>query len=304
MVSIIMSVYNEPIDFLEKSINSVLQQTYTDFEFIIVIDNPSNLEICRFLENMKLQDSRIILLKNPKNMGLVYSLNRALKECKGEYIARMDADDISHSTRIEKQLNHMREGNYDLVGTSFSQIDENGEIIKRNICSFSDEYIKKFIFRKNCIAHPSWFVKKDLYEELNGYRNINYSEDYDFLLRAVYSGKTISVCNDVLLLYRINGKGISKSNMFSQYAMTHYLSSRKERIFQLDPDEANRFIYHEKEKYGEQFMYGIKCAKRAGEAIKNKDYLKGVIYRIKGVFSTRYNLYMCMDSIREKISAV
>lgn len=93
--------YNEKQDWLTESINSILNQTYLNLEFIIVLDNPENIELKNILNEYKLKDSRVKLLINEVNKGLVFSLNRALKECSGDYIARMDADDISHLDRIK-----------------------------------------------------------------------------------------------------------------------------------------------------------------------------------------------------------
>ena len=102
MVSVIMSVYNEPAEWIMLAIDSVLHQTYRDVEFIIVCDNPDNDSICNLLSNYMDNDTRIVLILNKTNIGLTRSLNVALHKCKGKYIARMDADDISFPNRFEK----------------------------------------------------------------------------------------------------------------------------------------------------------------------------------------------------------
>ena len=89
-----MSSYNEPIEYVQKAVNSILNQTYKYFEFIIVIDNPNNSELISFLSSTANKDERIILLINKRNIGLAMSLNRALSVSTGGFIARMDADDI------------------------------------------------------------------------------------------------------------------------------------------------------------------------------------------------------------------
>lgn len=104
LVSVLMSVYNEPIDYIEKSVNSILRQTYRNFEFIIVVDNPSNDFLCEYLKRIEVEHDNVHIEINDKNMGLVKSLNKGLSFCNGRYIARMDADDISDKNRIEEQV--------------------------------------------------------------------------------------------------------------------------------------------------------------------------------------------------------
>jgi len=90
-----MSVYNEPLDWLKSSIGSILNQTFREFEFIIINDNPARQELRDVLQSYKNQDERIRIIENLENLGLTESLNKGLAEAKGKYIARMDGDDIS-----------------------------------------------------------------------------------------------------------------------------------------------------------------------------------------------------------------
>ena len=102
VVSVIMSVFKEPQEYLKHSIDSILTQSFKDFEFIIICDNPSDKNICNFLKVYKSIDYRIKLVINPTNMGLTKSLNIGLKLASGKYIARMDADDICMNDYISK----------------------------------------------------------------------------------------------------------------------------------------------------------------------------------------------------------
>ena len=95
MISVIMSVYNERLEWLQAAVNSILNQTYSDFEYIIIIDNPDlNEDAVSFLKEIARADSRVHLHFNEKNMGLMKSLNVGIQISKGNYIARMDADDV------------------------------------------------------------------------------------------------------------------------------------------------------------------------------------------------------------------
>src|SRR5699024_8998237 len=101
IVSVIMSVYNTKIDYLSDSIESILNQTFKDFEFIIINDN-SNTAVTEYLNSIR--DKRVRIFHNEVNVGLTKNLNYGVKQANGKYIARMDADDISHLNRLKKQV--------------------------------------------------------------------------------------------------------------------------------------------------------------------------------------------------------
>ena len=120
-ISVLMSVYNEPIDWMRQAIESILNQTYKDFEFIIVNDNPEREENQFVLNEYRNKDSRIIILCNEHNIGLTKSLNKGLTVANGEYIARMDADDIALPKRFEKQALYLAKNkNVFLCHTNFN----------------------------------------------------------------------------------------------------------------------------------------------------------------------------------------
>ena len=127
IVSVIMSIYKEPLEWLHESIDSILYQTFKDFEFIIICDNPEYKEGIELLNEYRKKDDRIIIINNVKNIGLTKSLNKGLAVAKGKYIARMDADDIAMPNRFEHQITYL-DKNTDLVaiGSSVSIIDEKG----------------------------------------------------------------------------------------------------------------------------------------------------------------------------------
>jgi len=226
-ISVIMSIYNEPEEYLRRSIESILNQTFKDFEFIIILDNPKN-EIARnIIEEYSLKDERIISVKNEENIGLTKSLNKGLSIAKGEFIARMDADDISHPKRFEKQVNFLNKNNeYELCGTKAYFIDENGKILKNmsltinnNLTSYDE--IKQNIVKYNPFIHPSLMFKKRILNKIGLYdENFKLAQDYDFLLR-VCSKYKCCILPEKLIYYRVNKKGlsISKSKISSNYAI-------------------------------------------------------------------------------------
>lgn len=238
-----MSVYKEPREYISLSVESILSQTFRDFEYIIVLDDPDNKMACDLLCHYAENDQRITLLFNDHNIGLTASLNKALKKCHGKYIARMDADDISNTKRLEEQLYYLEKLNLDLIGCELQRISEDGEIISAlTNRSYSPGIINKLILLDDCIAHPSWFATRQLYKNLNGYREIYSCEDYDFLLRARKSGAKMGICNQILLSYRINTKGISRTNSLRQQLSADYLRKNFSRIENITNEEVEQYI--------------------------------------------------------------
>ena len=109
LVSVLMCVYKEDSEYLSQAIESILNQSYNDFEFIIVGDSPDSdrERVFSLIEEFAKRDSRIYFVQNKTNIGLPRSLNKGLKFCHGKYIARMDADDISYVNRLEEQVKFM-----------------------------------------------------------------------------------------------------------------------------------------------------------------------------------------------------
>lgn len=224
LISVVMSTYNETRDYLVSSIESIVHQTYHPIEFIIVNDNPNRRELDELLSQYSLKYGFIKYIKNPKNMGLTASLNRGISQASGEYIARMDADDISLPMRLEKQYKFAKAHKYDLCGTWIQKIDEQGNIIDALRLPTDDSTIKKYLRWGDCLPHPTWLFNVDVFDKLGGYRDIKGAEDYDFILRAALYGFKIGNVDEMLLLYRIRSDSISESNNEEQQLMSNYLA--------------------------------------------------------------------------------
>jgi len=234
MISVLMCVYNEtPVD-LKQAINSILNQTFGEFEFLIILDNPQNIELLSILRKYKNYDKRIRLYINEKNIGLPNSLNRGLKLSHGNYIARMDADDISVANRLQIQKDYLdKHSNISLVSGNFVYINEKNEIIKRGI-SFKniENDAGKIMKYGNIIAHPcTMFRKKDVIA-IGGYRPISSAEDYDLWIRLIMAGKKVYLINKCLLRYRVRNNSISNKNLLRQDVSVRVLrkSYRKNQI--------------------------------------------------------------------------
>ena len=287
-ISCIMANYNTPRDYLVKAIDSIVCQTHRELE-LIVVDDCSTDNSCAVIEEFVQRDNRIILIKNDSNMGLARSLNVALEKASSDYIARMDTDDVSDPERFEIQLKFLLDNDLDIVGSETRRIDECGEVVvTRTNKSYSTRYISKVLRYENCIAHPSWLVKRNVYKELSGYRYFRACEDYDFLLRAVKRGYRIGICDSVLLSYRINTKGISQSNLLPQKVSSWYLASNLKRIEEIDQNEINTKVLAKlTPKANENFSLALMEYNRAIE-MRRRGSIKTISYLFRACRKSRY----------------
>lgn len=223
-ISVLMSTYKEPTTYVEQAVDSILNQTHKNLEFIILLDDPTNTELNAFLTNKAQSDPRIRLLPNEVNMGLVASLNKGLSFCSGDYIARMDADDFSHPERLEKQLSYLEDQGHDLVSCWYTPFQDDKGELDAKFQPVTTAQCKKKLRWTNCLAHPTWLGKKEVFSKLDGYRDIKACEDYDFLLRAVLSGFKLGNYPGFLFKYRLNPNGISLSNSTKQRTAANYLA--------------------------------------------------------------------------------
>lgn len=238
MISVVMSTYKERTEYVQQAIQSILNQTFRDFELIVVLDNPEGHEIAKIVSEYQAEDHRVVVLRNDKNLGLANSLNKALMHSKGKFVARMDADDVSHPERLKKQLQYLEENRLDFVGALVRRMDESGRVLENNsTCHYSSSVVMRSLRVNDCVPHPTWFLKKEVYDLLGGYREMPRSEDYDFLLRAVKHGVQIGLCDECLVDYRINNTGISQTGLLEQFLSSRYLASNYYRIEEVSKQE-------------------------------------------------------------------
>lgn len=215
-ISVIMSVFNHE-KYLQKSIDSILSQSYKNFEFIIINDG-SNKNAKKILELNKLQDKRIKVINNKKRIGLTKSLNIAIKISKGEYIARQDSDDISYFKRFEEQLNFFKKYKKVIMcGTNGILIDNNDFFLK-NIKNLENNYekIKKKLIYENQFIHSSVMVKRNYLLEVKGYdEKFKYAQDYDLWCRLSIKGFLTNI-NKILVKIRQHNESITKKNKKEQ----------------------------------------------------------------------------------------
>ena len=288
LVSIIMSSYKEEEIFLRQAIESILNQSYKDFEYIIILDNPDNNLHIRIIKEYANLDKRIKFYVNEKNMGLTASLNKGLGLAKGKYICRMDADDISINKRIENQKRYLEENNYDLIGGISQMIDENGKSIYsiKKVPTNMDK-IKKALRYNQIISHPTWFGKKEVFEKLNGYRNMPLCEDYDFTLRAVLNGYKISNIDETVLKYRMTSSSISRSNLYEQYLFARFITKKYSKNKIADIKEAKQYVNnHNDDRKAKRYLKANARFNIALKDIEEKRYFKFIIDGILLTFTS------------------
>jgi glycosyltransferase involved in cell wall biosynthesis len=235
-ISVLLCAHREPLEEFEVAVRSVVLQTCPPRQLVIV-DDSGDLRFslpCQQLRDTLLANAGVELtyVGNSCNLGLVASLNLGLEKVVCEYIARMDADDISLPYRFHKQIELMGSG-FDIVGAGITHFDNAG--------NFHDIYypatragVLYSLLRNNPIAHPVSMLRTEVIRDLKGYRDINYAEDLDLWMRAYLVGGRITNSQSVLLLRRLHSGQLSE-----KYALEQKKSARElrksflSRVFQL-----------------------------------------------------------------------
>lgn len=221
LISVVMAAYNEPMPMLKQAVQSVLDQTYSNIELVVVIDDPDREDIYQYLARLQ---GNIIVHRNEKNMGLPKSLNTGISLSKGRVIARMDADDICLPDRIEVEYRLLSDGKFDIVGGDVNFIGENGALIdcRRRIPKNQVEFDHR-IRHFNCMVHPTFMFQRTAFDQLGGYKHLNAAQDYEFIRNAVANRMKIGLCQDKVLLYRMRTSGISHKKAALQFFIMDYI---------------------------------------------------------------------------------
>lgn len=211
-VSVIMGVFNTNKQYISDAIDSILKQSFKDFEFIICNDACTD-NTYKYIKE-KYNDSRIVWLENNENKGLAYTLNHCLSVAKGEYIARMDTDDISLENRFEKQVEILEKNKeIGVVNCNINVFDKNGIYGERK---YNEHISFKDFLMSNPIVHPAVMIRKKCYDMVNNYRDIDITyrnEDYDLFLRMY---------NEDIEMYTIQEKIFNFREDKNSYARRKY----------------------------------------------------------------------------------
>ncbi|MNG86736.1 putative glycosyltransferase EpsE [compost metagenome] len=282
-ISVLMSVYNEPIDWISKSLWSIAEQDIDvhSIQLVVVVDNPSRKnELSRFFENFskEIEDIGSSSFEfhchyNNENIGLAKSLNKAFSICDGSFIARMDADDISNKNRFSEQIRFIMETNSDIIGSGIERIDIVGNHLGVSLLSQDFRELKKQLGYKSICYHPTWLMKRNVFESINGYRPYPNSQDLDFIIRAVEAGYIVSNVPLVLLQYRLNDNSLSfKKSLRQRKCQDHIMKLTQERRVKgednYNESEMNRYIksnvlYEQIHAYSQKnYVYGMNLIRK------------------------------------------
>lgn len=229
LVSVIMPIFNGE-KYLKEAIESILNQTFTDFEFIIIDDGSSDnsLDIIK-----SFKDERIILIKNNENKGISYSLNKGVEVAKGKYIARMDADDIALPNRLEMQLSFLEKNpTVDLIGCSVEWIDELGKSQSVDVRNYNHEMIECLLVFTCPLYHPTIIGKKSVFTTFGYNSTYDGMEDWELWTRMVRQYKIINI-PEVLLKYRLHESNASKIKQ----------PSKTQKLSQLLGKQLNHYLH-------------------------------------------------------------
>ena len=209
VVSVLMSVYNARPDELRQAIESILNQTFKDFEFIIINDGSTN-ETKEVI--LSYEDERIRYVENETNLKIITSLNKGLKLCRGKYIARLDSDDYSAPTRLEKQVKYMEEHpNVGGLGTFFKRL-HTGEEIQLPTEPEDVNLLTRYV--RGCISNPSGMIRRSVLidNNLEYDKNCLHAEDFKLWSDMSYFCD-LAVIPEVLTFIRSHADGVSRTNL-------------------------------------------------------------------------------------------
>lgn len=289
LISVIMSVYNTPKEYLKRAVESIINQTYNRIELILVNDGSDDNETNKEIDRLISSYNQIVLINNESNIGLTKSLNIALKSCSGLYIARMDSDDISLPERFEKQIEYLEENpEIVLCGANIAGFSENKILYDSSLdyyrCKKSEIRDIHLLFENEGFAHSTFMLRKKFLDENNiTYREeILRAQDFGLTTDCILHGGKIGLVDETLLLYRVHEGQITSNSYDSQVecqAMIGYSRIRKSFV-SLSNEEcwAIARINHESEKY-EPAIYISAIKKIIKENKKQKGFNNYLLIR-------------------------
>ena len=276
-LTVLMTTYNETQEVVKIAIESILKQTYRNFNFLIIIDNPNNKKVVEIVDKFSKQDARITYVINENNLGLPLALNKGIKMVNTQYLARMDADDIADPKRLEKEIDFLKKhSQIGLVGTNVQYIDVNGNCLyKRGRIPSKTKQIEKIMRYVNVFNHPTFMGKTEIFKDFE-YRNLRYAQDYDFVCRLIERKVAVANIDEYLLSYRKNNI-VSPEKKIRQRITLHCIQEafRRKRLNCLDIElEVNKRILKINKK---EWFQDMESYDYVMDLIRETKYIKAIL---------------------------
>jgi len=214
-----MPIWNPNPEYLRKSIDSILGQTHDNIEVLLVFDksNPETDNAALALLEQYHDEHRLRVYMRHRRCGLSNAINFGIESSKGDYIARMDGDDISLPTRLEESFCHMGAKNAHLVGTWAYVIDEKDRIIGRHTLPYDSKEIRRLIILHNCFLHSSVLFRRNLISKIGFYNpSFHGAEDYELYMRAIGRGYRLLNVPEYLIYLRESTSSITRGNEWTR----------------------------------------------------------------------------------------
>lgn len=313
-ISVLMSVYNETESQIRESVESMLHQTFSDFELIIICDNPQRSDVKPVLDSYK--DSRIVYFQNPKNIALAMSMNKAAELAKADIFARMDSDDVAEPNRFEVELPYLQSGEYDFVCSKYSAIDMNSNPIEHrtDIEDRGTDINAEVPINPNVIHHPTVMFTRSIFEKTSGYRDFPCAQDADLWLRMSEVGCRFYMVNQNLLKYRLNPNGVTISKRFRSILTLNYIYSLSLMRIEKGYDSFSKGNYQNYMKshgYGSAFQeriftYSLKLKAKAFEKEETGKNLQAFFLRalIFIICTTKRDIFLMRKKKREMLNKI
>lgn len=303
LVSILMPTYNVE-SYVDEAICSILNQTYSNIELIIVDDCSTDETYQRALK-YETMDSRVHVYRNTRNLKIALTLNRCLESAVGYYIARMDGDDISEPQRIERLVDYIEcNKGVDLVGSYTVAIDEHGNPLAKHRLPVTDKWIGRTMPLCSSVQHI-WLCRSEVYSKLGGYRDYPGAEDYDFLLRARRSGFVLA--NDPEYLYRVR---LREGNTESTEGLNRVLTKKyvyrisrtrdSDDVGDLEADYKKYLLAHSQDK--ERYARASRILAKAKSARRNP--LLMAILAVRASITSRYIFEYLLEVIGVRVACL
>jgi len=232
LISVVMPVFNGE-KYLAQAIDSILTQTYRNFEFIIIDDGSTDSTGSMVAQ---INDKRVRVISHQKNKGIVISLNDGIMASRGKYIARMDADDVSHQSRFLIQVEFLNK-NPDIVvvGTFLKITSPEGKLLFTIEQPTRDQAIKNFLLQDSCLAHGSVMMRKSAVVKVGMYstsKKVHHAEDYDLFTRLGAKYKLANI-PEYLYIRKEHLNSVSHQNYAIQQRSASYICQRAKKLIKL-----------------------------------------------------------------------